>query len=230
MQGKGNERAQNKKRNGESRQENVETQQREGTAPCQLGTESCSQPEAKPHLLCRRTSPWVPWQAHFPGCNGYRAGEAGGTGDFARGGTAVSRSGDILLDLKEKIFLCSPNTCLTSSWSRTRGEERYYSICRYLQRRSPQYDALPRTTVPAGRSAVLGHCSAILAALAGLAPSPQLCFCNPAPSTHHAEGTSRRSALPGEETKCEKLHGQTQPLLQKADARPNVRVRHKAEA
>jgi len=42
VQGKGNERAQNKKRNGESGQESAETQQKEGTAPHWLRTESCS--------------------------------------------------------------------------------------------------------------------------------------------------------------------------------------------
>ena len=146
MQGKGNERAQNKKRNGESGQESAETQRKEGTAPRRLHAESCSQPqlEAKLCLLRQRASQRVPGEACSPGCDGYRAREGGTTGDFARGGTAMRQSEDILLDLKEMIFLCPPNVCLTSSWSRKRGEEHRYDICRYQHRWSHRYDKTPQ--------------------------------------------------------------------------------------
>lgn len=87
-----------------------------------------------------------------------------------------------------------------------------------------------KTTAPTGRSAVFGHCFAVLAALAGLAPTRRLCFCNPPPSTHRAEGTSRRPASLREEMKREKPCRQTQPLLRKADAKPKVRVRCKGKA
>lgn len=89
----------------------------------------------------------------------------------------------------------------------------------------------PKTTAPVGRSTIFGHCYAILAALAGLAPPPWLHFCNVAPSTHQAEGgTSGQTALPYMEMKHEKLRRQTQPLLRKADAKPKVRVMHKGKA
>lgn len=52
-----------------------------------------------------------------------------------------------------------------------------------------------KTTAPAGRSAVFGHCFAILAALAGLTPMPRLCFCNPPPSDSPSGGDEQTAGL-----------------------------------
>lgn len=61
------------------------------------------------------------------------------------------RSEDILLDLKMMIFLCPHNTCLTSSWSRKRGEEHRYDICRYQHQWSHPYDKNPQNNRTSGQ-------------------------------------------------------------------------------
>lgn len=61
------------------------------------------------------------------------------------------RSEDILLDLKKMIFLCPHNTCLTSSWSRKRGEEHHYDICRYQHQWSHPYDKNPQNNCTSGQ-------------------------------------------------------------------------------
>lgn len=111
------------------------------------------------------------------GCNGYGEREEGTISDCARGETAMKLNRNILLDLKEVIFLCPHNICLTSSWCRKRGEEHHYDICRYQHQWSHRYDKTPKPNC----TTVFGHCFAILAALAGLVHSPWLHVCNPAP-------------------------------------------------
>lgn len=73
-------------------------------------------------------------KSRFPGCYRYEAEEGGTIGEFARGGTEMRQSEDILLDLKEMSFLCSCNITLTLSWTRKTGDEHRYDICGYQHR------------------------------------------------------------------------------------------------
>lgn len=73
-------------------------------------------------------------------------------------------SKDILLDF-EMMSTCPHNICLTLRWNRKKRLDVFVGT-------KTDGDKPPKTAVLVGRSAVLMHCSAILAASAGLASNP----------------------------------------------------------
>lgn len=126
-------------------------------------------------------------------------------------------SEDSLLDF-EMMSTCPCNISLMSSWSRKKSLGASAGT-------KTDGDKPLQTAVLVGRSAVLGHCFAALAASAGLALHP-----SSTPSTHPAVGASRWFSLPCKEPNPKKPHGQTQPLPPRADAKPKVRVRRREKA